>query len=346
MNLRIADEYYGELLPYIKDERITDICWNGDSLWVDNLEKGRYKISTRLSDDFVKTFAARIANLANENFNMSMPLLEAETDDLRISIVHDSVTNTGISISIRKTPAIRRLNDSKMIEEGYAEAALLAFFELIVKSHCSIIVTGDVGSGKTEFVKYLTKHIPSDERTISIEDNFELRLASINPELDAVEIKASEDRFSYSMAIKAALRQLCKWLLLSEARSTEVVQLLEAASTGCIVMTTIHSDNVRKIPDRMVNMMGLVGEEKRNDVYNFFDVGIKIDVKKTENGIQRKVSQICIFDRDEEINTLTVIYDEGFVETTVTKNVWKKIFESADESQKEYFEHLKGDYDE
>ena len=53
----------------------------------------------------------------NVQFNQNNPLLEAETENLRISILHDSVTNTGISISIRKTPAIRRINKDRLISE-------------------------------------------------------------------------------------------------------------------------------------------------------------------------------------------------------------------------------------
>ena len=328
MNLSIVDEYFGELLPYIKDDEITDITWNGRELWIDHLEKGRYPESLKLSDEFIDIFSTRIADLANRNFNASQPLLEAETDDLRISIIDDSITNTLKSIAIRKTPAVRRLNEKKMIEDGYADEMIIKFLETIVKSHCSVIVTGDVGSGKTELIKYLTKFIPPFERTISIEDNYELRLSAINPELDCVEIKAT-DSFTYTMAIKAALRQLCKWLLMSEARSKEVVSLLEAASTGCSIMTTIHSDDVRKLPDRVVNMMGLEGEEKRNDIYNFFDIGIKIEVDKTENKIDRKIAQICVFDRENEKNTLELIYDDGhFLTTELPENILKKFKEA------------------
>ena len=38
----ISDQQYGELLPFVKDEKITDINWNGNELWVDNIETGRY----------------------------------------------------------------------------------------------------------------------------------------------------------------------------------------------------------------------------------------------------------------------------------------------------------------
>ncbi len=335
MNLEISKEYFGELIPFIEDDEITDITWNGKDLWIDDLKKGRYKSDVKLSKQFVNSFATRIANLANKNFNMSSPLLEAETDNLRISIVDNSVTNTDRSIAIRKTPAVRRLNESGMIKEGYAQAMVIKLLEIFVKGHSSIIVTGDVGSGKTELIKYLTKFIPPYERAISIEDNYELRLSSINPDLDCIEIKAdTTGQFSYQNAIKAALRQLCKWLLMAEARSSEVVQLLEAASTGCIVMTTMHSDDVRKIPDRVVNMMGIEGEEKRNDVYNFFDVGVKVGIQKTDKGIKRSIDQICVIDRDNDTNTLTVIYDNGFNGEKVPRNVWKKIEEGAGDNQK------------
>lgn len=329
MNLNISDEYFGELLPYIKDNLITDITWNGRNLWIDHLEKGRYMEPVVLDDLFVENFSQRIANLANKNFNMSEPLLEAETDDLRISIIDNSVTNTDISIAIRKTPAIRRLNNDKMLKEKYADEALLKLLPALVRGHCSIIVTGDVGSGKTELVKYLTQFIPHYERTISIEDNFELRLSSISPELDCVEIQAGK-AFDYTKAIKAALRQLCKWLLMSEARSREVAQLLEAASTGCCIMTTIHSDDVRKLPDRIVNMMGEEGKEKENDVFNFFDIGIKIDVKKTDKGIKRKISQICAFDRDNGKNEFVMIYEnDKFTGNELPTNIQKKMIEGA-----------------
>lgn len=310
MNLTIQKGYFGELLPYIENEKITDITCNGRELWVDDLEKGRYTASLVLEPSFLDGFAARIANLANVNFNRSQPLLEAETEDLRISLIDRSVTNTDCTLAIRKTPAVRRLSEEGMIRQKYASAEVLQFLEAAVRSRCSIVVTGDVGSGKTELVKYLTKFIPDHARTISIEDNFELRLSAINPRLDCVEIKVT-DTFSYELAIKAALRQMCRWMLLSEARGREVNYLLEAASTGCSVMTTVHSDDVRKLPDRMMNMIGKASAIRQNDIYSFFDVGIRVDARNTGEGIRRKISQICVLDRDGGENRLQMLYQDG-----------------------------------
>lgn len=129
---------------------------------------------------------------------------------------------------------------------------------------------------------------------------------------------------------------------MAEARSKEVINLLEAASTGCIVMTTLHSDDVRKIPDRVVNMMGIDGEEKRNDVYNFFDVGIKVGITKTDRGIKRSIDQICVMDRDDNENSLYLIYNHGFTGQTLPKNLWQKVVQGAKEDIT-LFEFLKPD---
>lgn len=312
MKLNIDDKYFGPILKYIQDDNITDINWNGRQLWLDDLTKGRYCSEDKLDDEWVKNFSQRIANLVSENFNATSPLLEAETDSLRISVIHDGVSNTGFSISIRKTPAVRRLNDDSMIKTGYANDLIIQLLERFIKARCSVIVVGDVGSGKTELIKYLTKYIPNNERTITVEDNYEIRISSICPKLDCVEIKVN-DRFDYVHAIKASLRQMCTWLLMAETRSREVAQLLEAASTGCSIITSMHTDDVRKIPDRVKNMLGPEGDEKENDIYSFFDVGILVDVDRSGDSIKRKIGQICLLDHDPmtEENTVELLYDDG-----------------------------------
>lgn len=82
--LSLPDKAYGNLLKFILDENITDINWS-QGLWVNDLNKGRYKIKGfTLDDNFIQQFYTRISNLMNVQFNKNNPLLEAETDNLRI----------------------------------------------------------------------------------------------------------------------------------------------------------------------------------------------------------------------------------------------------------------------
>jgi pilus assembly protein CpaF len=188
------------------------------------------------------------------------------------------------------------------------------------------------GTGKTELLKYLTGDIPENDRVITIEDNLEIHYAEINPGKDCVELKVDADRFDYVKAIKACLRQNPQWILLSEARSTEVKYLIESMSTGTHCLTTIHTDDVRKVPDRIKNMVqdSVSAERIENDVYAFLDVAVLIR-KTIRNGkIFRYIDQLCFFSREEkEGNVVSMVVDGGkIVSDNVPPEIMRK-FELA-----------------
>jgi pilus assembly protein CpaF len=317
--LTLPDRIYGDLLQFINDDNITDINYS-QALWVNDLNRGRYKVEGFTLDKiFIEQFYTRISNLMNTQFNRNNPLLEAETEGLRISILHDSVTNTGISISIRKTPAVRRICRESIIENDYCPEVIDTFMENAIKAHCTVVVGGLPGVGKTEYVKYLTTYIPAYERVYTIEDNLELRYSKINPDKDCVEIKVG-DTFGYSDALKASKRQLPTWVLLAEARGEEVKYLLENISAGVHCLTTIHLDDVSKIPDRMRNMGRNINE---NDVYSFIDIGVSLkQVVREEEKITRKVYQVMCMTRENDRNNKVMIYEDGQI---LTKNLPKEL---------------------
>lgn len=326
---------YGLIYPYIVAEEVTDINWNGRQLWIDDLKKGRYMAGEVLTESFVERFASLISSVVSVPFNKMNPVLEAETEELRISIVHGCVTSSGITISLRKIPAVRRLNQDQMIADGYCGKEIAEFLENCILAHCNIAICGMPGAGKTELLKYLTRFIPDSERVITIEDTLEIHYGKINPQKDCVEMKVAEN-FSYTAAIKACLRQLPRWIILSEARSEEVRYLLETLSTGTYGLTTLHTDDVRNIPDRIKNMAGGSVDTERilNDTYRFINIGILVKSAIGEGGnIVRKIEQICAFDRGgdsylKSTNEMSVLVEHG--EPTgggLPRNVRRKFIE-------------------
>lgn len=311
-----------EISEYLDNDNITDINWNGKEMWLDDLKLGRYLSKKELSHKFVENFSIRLANLMNLNFNKHSPLLEAETDNLRISIIHESVARTGRSISIRKTPVVKRLNRNIMIETGFCPEEICNFMENAIRAHCNIIICGLPSVGKTEYLKMLSEYIPPYERVATIEDNLEIHYKNINPGSDCIELKITE-AFPFEKAISSCLRHNVKWTLLSEARGKEVLHLMNNLSNGTWCITTIHANNVTKIPDRMANMVGssLVNERFINNVYSFLDIGVMItsDVKNNE-GITRKIEQICIFTRENEKNISSVFYENNIIKKNMLSN--------------------------
>ena len=309
----LTPEQFGPLWKYIEDPEVTDIDFNGRTLWITNLRTGRYPANENLTDDFLIAFAHNMGNCVNKPFNNANKILEADTRDLRISILHDSIATTGMSICIRKAPPIVRNTISGMIRNGYCQKDILALLINCVLTGMNFVVGGEPGSGKTEFVKFLMQFIPLEKRVITIEDSLEIHYRDINPGADAVELRIG-DGVDYADAIKACLRQNPMWLVLSEARSTEVKWLLEQWSTGVNGLTTIHLDDLRKLPDRIENMMSDVADASRleNRIYRYVNVGIMIRrVREPDGSSHRYIDQMCFFAREEQKNRIYMLVEDG-----------------------------------
>ncbi len=314
MELGMNKEYFGNMLPYILDDFVTDVEWDGYCMKIEDLRYGEMIVDTVLSEEFCEVFARRVADHVNKNYNASLPKLEAETQTLRITILHPSVTMSKTNINLRKIEAKVRMDDKSVVEKRYCSLVVLKVLEALFKSRCSGIVSGGTGSGKTELLKFGARWIPSLDTIVTLEDTNELKLKLIYPD-KFVRSCIINRHFHYNDGIEYALRANAKWLLMAEARAQEVLKVLEVASTSCAIVTCIHSKDVRQIPDRIDNMIGAGAQgviSKENDVYTFFDYGLMIDKISIEGEAPyRYISQLCIYERKDKQNIIHMIVDDG-----------------------------------
>jgi len=316
--MELGKEYFGPFWKFIANEEITDVDYNGREMWLTNIYNERYRVNQayvkeNISAAFIEQFTQRIANVVSRQFNKRYPELEAETSELRVTIVHESVARSGRSISIRKTPPIIRLSAEKAIREKFCEEKVLSLLVNCVRSRMNMIFCGMPGIGKTECIKFFSRYIPENERVITIEDTMEIRYSVTNPGKDCIEMRVSE-LFDYAEAIKASLRLNPKWIMLSEARSKEVKYLLQSWSTGVCGMTTLHTDDVHNIPDRILNMLEsrVDADRLENDIYEAMDVGVLIRKRKNEqNVIYRYIDQVCFFLRENGENRIAMVVRDG-----------------------------------
>lgn len=306
-------EQFGVFWKYLENPDVTDVDFNGSALWITDLEKGRYRAEEEVTPQFVTEFTHNIANCVNKNFNSANKVLEADTKELRISLLHESVTASGTSICIRKSPCIIRNTIQGMIEKEYCHREILHLLINCVLAKMNFVFGGEPGSGKTECAKFFMQFIPKSERVVSMEDSYEIHYAEINPGADSVEMRVMGD-FTYTDAIKASLRQNPNWLVLSEARSVEVTSLMEQWSTGVNGFTTIHIDDMRKLPDRILNMMNNVNDAARleNRIYKYVNIGILIrKVKGPDGKIRRYMDQLCVYSRENHKNHAHMLVEDG-----------------------------------
>jgi len=331
----ITPEFFGPLYQYIEDDSITDIDFDGRKLWLSNTSNERYSPEVQLPADFVNAFAKRVANCVSKQFHKQSPVLEAETDTLRITIVHESAAISGRAICIRKSMPFTRLTREGMTSDGYLSDDMISLLINCVRSKMNMVFCGEPGVGKTECAKFFSQYIPKSQRVITIEDNPEWHYAALNPGSDCVELRINPV-MDYTKAIKTCLRLNPKWMMLSEARSKEVVYLMEGFSTGVRGMTTLHTDDVRKVPDRMLNMAGNLRSEGRleNDIYSFIDVAVLIRRKLMirpdgSSGLMRYVDQIGFFYRKDRDNRCILMLDGGEKTGEEFPDVIQKKFDEA-----------------
>ena len=215
---------FGLLMPLLQDDDVTDISYsNNGQVHIKTLSQGIKQIKIEgLNNEVMEKLAFQCSNVMGKTFNMAHPLLDAESAELRLNFVHESIATNGIAVLIRKTPAKIRLNKEKLVSEDYVSLKLHDFLITCVQGHCNIIVSGETGSGKTELVKYLASKIKEDEKIITIEDTLELHLDKIYPTRDIIAMKTNNIA-SYSDVLVACMRQNPRWILLSEVRSAEAV---------------------------------------------------------------------------------------------------------------------------
>ena len=98
---------FGALKQYIDNDDITDISYsNGGQIWLKTLSRGLFRIENpAINNAFMEKLAFQCSNVMGKTFNMAHPLLDAESAELRMNFVHDSIApiiTTTINIALIK----------------------------------------------------------------------------------------------------------------------------------------------------------------------------------------------------------------------------------------------------
>lgn len=328
---------FGLLKQYLDDDDVTDISYsNGGQLWLKTLSKGIFRVeNSQVNNAMIEKMAFQCANAMGTTFNMAHPFLDAESVELRLNFVHDSIAKNGVAAVLRKTPAKIRLEKEKILADNYITLDIHELLIKCVEGHCNIIVCGETGSGKTEFVKYLAAHTKENEKLITIEDTLELHLDRIFPHRDIVAMKTNNIA-SYSDVLVTCMRQNPKWILLSEVRSAEaVLAVRNSISSGHYILSTIHADKAASIPNRMYSLLETNQdiEQFLKSIYRYIQLGVYIRgyQDKITKRFQREIAEVTEFYvTDDNEAKYNVIYKKSTSGKVTRHNPSKYLLEYLD----------------
>jgi type IV pilus assembly protein PilB len=151
---------------------------------------------------------------------------------------------------------VMRMLDSRkgappLQELGFSAAAMEELRYFLKHQHGMILVVGPTGSGKSTTLSSAITSIKSGRTNIiTIEDPIEYQIPGINQ--TQVNEKA---KLTFASALRAILRQDPDVILVGEIRDQETAKIaMQAAQTGHLVLSTLHTDDAPSTATRLMDM--------------------------------------------------------------------------------------------
>jgi type IV pilus assembly protein PilB len=138
-----------------------------------------------------------------------------------------------------------------LVDLGFLPGALERYATAYRKPYGTILVTGPTGSGKSTTL-YATLNAVNDvaKNIITVEDPVEYRLAGINQ----VQVN-NKAGLNFAVALRTILRSDPDIVLVGEVRDRETATIaIEAALTGHLVLSTLHTNDAASTPIRLIEM--------------------------------------------------------------------------------------------
>jgi len=196
-------------------------------------------------------------------FTVSFPMIVEERRRIKIEKGSEEVVEIRASTlpsEYGETIVMRILNPKSLVEVdslGMREDIRVLFEKEIKKPNGMIVVTGPTGSGKTTTLYAVLKKIRRPGiKIVTIEDPVEYHLKDISQ----TEVHR-EKGYDFANGLRAIVRQDPDVILVGEVRDLETAQIsLQAALTGHLVLTTLHTNDASGV----ISRLQALGEKPHN----------------------------------------------------------------------------------
>jgi type IV pilus assembly protein PilB len=166
--------------------------------------------------------------------------------DFRVSVLP---TNHGEKVVMRILDTSKGVRT--MEESGISSANIAIMKRLVQEPYGIILISGPTGSGKSTTLRAMIQELDTSTKNVmSLEDPIEYNMSGVSQSQVRPEIG-----YTFAKGLRAALRQDPDIIMVGEIRDTETAQLaIQAALTGHLVLSTIHTNNSIGVIPRLIDM--------------------------------------------------------------------------------------------
>lgn len=255
---------FGILQPLIDDPAVNDILVSSFSKVSVQQNRRNLQTSVAFPDQRAyEAFVERILSRAGTSCTTRQPIADCMIGQyIRVHAVHQSLCEDGPYLTIRVN-RFSSVSVDGLIDRGMAPAPVFDYLRALIGIGRTILLVGEVGTGKTTVARALAATIPEDESILVIEDTPEIRLE--HPHVRYVSTRTEnlegEGRISPAQCIRAGMRMAMNRIIFGEIRDAEAAEaFIDVCTSGHPGLSTLHS---RAVSDALTRLELLLGRAQR-----------------------------------------------------------------------------------
>lgn len=235
---------FGILQPLIDDPKVSDIIISSSNRIA--IQQGRKNVRTQIKfpdQRSYEAFVERLLQRAGASYSTKQPIADGMIGSLvRVHAVHRCLCDDGPYVTLR----INRFTSVTLMDlvgAGLAPTGVMDYLRGVVGIGRTILLVGEVGTGKTTLSRALAATIPEDESILVIEDTPEIRLD--HPHVRYITTRDENiegvGRVAPAQCIRAGMRMAMNRIIFGEIRDAEAAEaFVDVCASGHAGLSTVH----------------------------------------------------------------------------------------------------------
>jgi len=235
---------FGLLQPLVDDPQVTDIIVSHFSKIT--VQQDRKNLRTPIifpDQQAYEAFVERLMVRAGCTCTTKQPIADGMIgSSVRVHAVHQSICSEGPYLTIRVN-RFSSVTIDDLISVGMAPRSIFDYLRAIVRTGRTILLVGEVGTGKTTVARALAAAIPEEESILVIEDTPEIRLSHPHVRYVSTRIENAEGvgRIPPAQCIRAGMRMAMNRIIFGEIRDAEAAEaFIDVCASGHSGLSTMH----------------------------------------------------------------------------------------------------------